>query len=123
LNVALQSVQDITTEKDALSEEKAETERLLQEKHLSLQTLTQQNANLIQRQQELNQNAQAMTLERDAAVNHHVDTTRNLNETRALLHIQTLESTSYYTSAAAFATVGSSIDKAPDDTSYLVNFQ
>jgi chromosome segregation ATPase len=48
----------------------------------------------VQQQDELNQRLQVLTIERDAAVNQNVDTTRNLNEVRALLHTQTLESAS-----------------------------
>jgi chromosome segregation ATPase len=80
LNVALQSVQDITTEKDALSEEKAETERLLQETQLSLQTLTQQNANLIQQQEEsLRETELASSREREVTVEKESAVARGLD--------------------------------------------
>jgi chromosome segregation ATPase len=78
LNVALQSVQDITTEKDALSNDKAANERLLQERQLSLQTVTQQNANLIQQQEELNQSLQALAAERDTAMDQKDDALREM---------------------------------------------
>jgi chromosome condensin MukBEF ATPase and DNA-binding subunit MukB len=88
LNVALQSVEDITAEKNAISNDKAETERLLQETQLSLQTQTEENAILVQQQDELNQRLQALTTERDAALYRNDDDSRLLSETRELLQAE-----------------------------------
>jgi chromosome segregation ATPase len=88
LDVALQSVQDITSEKDAISNDKAETERILQETQLFLQTQTEENANLSQQQDVLNQRLQALTTERDAALNRNDDDSRLLSETRELLQTE-----------------------------------
>jgi hypothetical protein len=89
LNVALQSVEDISAEKNAISNDKAETERLLQETQLSLQTQTEENAILVQQQDELNQRLQALTTERDAALYRNDDDSRLLSETRELLQAET----------------------------------
>ena len=58
LNVALQSVEDITSEKNAISNDKAKTERILQETQLSLQTQIEKNTILVQQQEESNQRLQ-----------------------------------------------------------------
>jgi chromosome segregation ATPase len=88
LNVALQSIQDITAEKNAINNDKADTERLLQETHLSLQTQTQKNSSLVQQQEELNQCLQVLAIERDDAVNEKDNGSRIIAETRELLQAQ-----------------------------------
>jgi chromosome segregation ATPase len=88
LNVALQSIQDITAEKDAIGNDKADTQCLLQETRLSLQTQTRENASLVQQQEELNQFLQVLAIERDDAVQEKDNGSRIIAETRELLQAQ-----------------------------------
>ncbi|KAJ2988231.1 hypothetical protein HDV02_005693, partial [Globomyces sp. JEL0801] len=65
LDAALLDVQRLITERDVVTNIQADVARSLQETQVSLQTKTQENANLVQLQEELNGRLKVLTSERE----------------------------------------------------------
>ncbi len=94
LNAALLEIRTLRNERDAAVAREAVVAVSLHETTLNLEDKTQQNAALLQSEDELNERLLLVTTQRDAAVNHEVESKRSFEESHLSLEARTRENAS-----------------------------